>query len=87
MGQLFGSEGVPEGIEGLPEGSGGLTGGGGDRHTDGRTDGRTDVRNFSPFYRTLSPVGAAAQKGYTLHAGCLDGSFGQIKKPTQCSHL
>ena len=25
-------------------------------------DGRTDGRNFSPFYRTSSPVGAAAQK-------------------------
>ena len=31
--------------------------------TDVRTDGRTDGRNFSPFYRTSSPVGAAAQKG------------------------
>ena len=29
---------------------------------DGRTDGRTDGRNFSPFYRTSSPIGAAAQK-------------------------
>ena len=28
--------------------------------TGGRTDGRTDGRNFSPFYRTSSPVGAAA---------------------------
>ena len=28
----------------------------------GRTDVRTYGRNFSPFYRTLSPVGAAAQK-------------------------
>ena len=34
-------------------------GGGG---TDVRTDGRTYIRNFSPFYRTSSPVGAAAQK-------------------------
>ena len=25
-------------------------------------DGQTDRRNFSPFYRTLSPLGAAAQK-------------------------
>ena len=30
--------------------------------TDVWTDGRTDVRNFSPFYRTSSPLGAAAQK-------------------------
>ena len=27
---------------------------------DGRTDGRTDKRKISPFYRTLSPIGAAA---------------------------
>ena len=33
-----------------------------DVQTYGRTDRRTDVRNFSPFYRTSSPVGAAAQK-------------------------
>ena len=26
-------------------------------------DGWTDGGNFSPFYRTLSPCGAAAQKG------------------------
>ena len=43
-----------------------------DRQTDGRTDGRTDGqmdvrtngqtnrRKFSPFYRTSSPIGAAA---------------------------
>ena len=29
----------------------------------GRMDIRTNVRSFSPFYRTLSPLGAAAQKG------------------------
>ena len=53
-----GPEGLPEGPEGLPEGPEGpesLPGG-----TDVRTYGRTDVRNFSPFYRTSSPVGAAA---------------------------
>ena len=37
-----------------------------DRGTEGQreggTDGWTDKQNFSPFYRTLSPVGAAAQK-------------------------
>ena len=27
---------------------------------DGRTDGRTDGRKISPFYRTSSPIGAAA---------------------------
>ena len=30
--------------------------------TDGRTDGRTYGRKISPFYRTSSPIGAAAQK-------------------------
>ena len=35
---------------------------------DGRTDGRTDRRNFSPFYKTFFPVGAAAQKGKKLPA-------------------
>ena len=28
----------------------------------GQMGGRTDKQNFSPFYRTLSPVRAAAQK-------------------------
>ena len=28
--------------------------------TDGRTDGRTNGRKISPFYRTSSPIGAAA---------------------------
>merc|ERR1712212_1087834 len=28
---------------------------------DGRTDGRMDKRKISPFYRTSSPIGAAAQ--------------------------
>ena len=30
------------------------------RRGDKRTDGRTDGRKISPFYRTLSPIGAAA---------------------------
>ena len=30
---------------------------------DEQTDGRINERNFFPFYRTLSPGGAAAQKG------------------------
>ena len=34
--------------------------GGTDGRTDGRMDGRMDGQNFFPFYRTLSPVGAAA---------------------------
>ena len=32
-----------------------------DVHTDVHTDVRTDVQDFSPFYRTWSPVRAAAQ--------------------------
>ena len=56
-GLLEGSEGLPEGSEGLPEGFEGLPGG------PGRTYGQTYGRNFSPFYRTSSPVEAAAQKG------------------------
>ena len=28
--------------------------------TDGHTNGRTDGRKISPFYRTSSPIGAAA---------------------------
>ena len=63
------SPGLTEGPPGLTEGPPGLTedppglsegfeGSRGDRGTDGRTDGR----NFSPFYRTSSPLGAAAQK-------------------------
>ena len=31
-----------------------------DRRTDGWTDERTDERKISPFYKTLSPIGAAA---------------------------
>ena len=30
--------------------------------TNGRMNGRTDVQKISPFYRTSSPIGAAAQK-------------------------
>ena len=33
-----------------------------DVHTDVRKDVHTNVRDFSPFYRTWSPVRAAAQK-------------------------
>ena len=37
--------------------------------TDGRMDGRTNGRKISPFYRTSSPIGAAAQKGKKRHKG------------------
>ena len=46
-----GPEGLPEGPKGLPGAQGG---------TYERTDVWTDVQNFSPFYRPLSPCGAAA---------------------------
>ena len=39
---------------------------------DRRTDRQTNIGNFSPFYRTLFPVGAAAL--------FLKGSFRPIKK-------
>ena len=52
----MGSEGLPERSEGLPGGPGG------EGWTCGRMDVRMDGQNFSPFYRTLSPVRAAAQK-------------------------
>ena len=61
-GWLEGSEGQPAGSEGQLEGSGGQPAGSEGQPEGGHTDVRTDVRNFSPFYRTLSPVGAAAQK-------------------------
>ena len=35
--------------------------------TYGRTYVRTDGRKISPFYRTLSPIGAAAQKPTSKH--------------------
>ena len=38
----------------------GWTDGQTDGRTDGRMDKRTDGRKISPFYRTLSPIGAAA---------------------------
>ena len=55
-----GPEGFSEGPESLPEGPEGWPGAQGGPY--GWTYGQTDVQNFSPFYRTLSPVEAAAQK-------------------------
>ena len=51
-----GSEDLPEGREGLPEGPAGRG------RTCARTYGRTYKRNFSPYYRTQSPIRTAAQK-------------------------
>ena len=56
-----GPEGLPEGRAGLPEGPEGLPGGpGGPGGMEVRMDVQTDIWNVSPFYRTWSPVGAAA---------------------------
>ena len=60
---LEGSEGQPAGSEGQPAGSEGQAAGSEGQPEGGRTDRHTDGQNFSPFYRTLSPDGAAAQKG------------------------
>ena len=58
--QQGGSESQPGGSEGQREGSEGQPRGG---RTNERTNERTDGRKISPFYRTSSPIGAAAQKG------------------------
>ena len=34
----------------------------------------TSIQNFSPFYKTLSPVGAAAQKGLRVGKGVRGGN-------------
>ena len=47
-------------MAGWASGLAGWPRGGKDKHTDGRTDGRTDERKISSFYRSLSPIGAAA---------------------------
>ena len=52
-----GPKGMQEGPEELPEWTEGLPGG-----TNEHMEGQMDGRNFSPFYSTLSPEGAAAQK-------------------------
>ena len=56
---IEGPEDLSEGPRGLSEGPEGLPGGPGG---GGQTYVWTDRRNFSPFYRIFSPVGAAAQK-------------------------
>ena len=71
--QLLGYEGLPEGSEGFLEGSGRHPAGseghpagsegkpGGDGGMDRWTDRQIDKQNFSPFYKTLSPLRTAAQ--------------------------
>ena len=59
---LAGSEAWLDGSKAYLACSWALKGGNGwiDRWTDGRMDGRTNRLKISPFYRTLSPIGAAA---------------------------
>ena len=57
-GQLKGSEVQLEGSVGQLEGLRASRGG-----TDEQTNEGTDGQKISPFYRTSSPTGAAAQKG------------------------
>ena len=59
-GLLEGPGGLPEGPEGLPEGLAGRVYR--DGWTDGQTDIGTDIWNLHSFCRTLSQLGAAAQK-------------------------
>ena len=52
--------------------------------TDRRTDGRTDGRKIAPFYRTLSPIGAAALPATmkTKH-GILEAAEGRVGGSTK----
>ena len=60
-GQPEGFEGQPEGFEGLPRGSEGLSDGSeGQLRGGGQTHGWMCGQNFCPFFRALSPIGAAA---------------------------
>ena len=45
------------------------------RGADRRADGRMDEQNFSPFYRILSTVGVAAQKGARRQYGASPHKF------------
>ena len=65
---MEGFEGLLEGFEGLLEGS---------------EVKRMDGRNFSPFYRTLSPVGAAAQKVYYCGQAVGNGIRRDLRKFNQ----
>ena len=47
---------------------------------DGHMDGWMDIQNISPFYRTLSPVGAAAQKtGLCENLEDVQSNFNHLK--------
>ena len=72
---LEGREGLPDSLEGQPDRREGLP-----KWPKGLSDGSqgqggdaqvkmyvcTGIQNFSPFYRTLSPVKAAAQEGAAI---------------------
>ena len=80
-GLSVGSPGLSEGFEG-PGRTNRRTDRRTDRLMDGqtnkRTDRRTDRRNFSPFYTTMSPTGANAQKWkkwQIMAFCCKNGSF------------
>ena len=65
------SEGQPAGSEGQLEGYGGQPAG-----SEGQPEGgRTNKQNFSSFYRTLSPVGAAAPKTIAQRHHTVRGSL------------
>ena len=64
-GWASGLAGWASGLAGWPKGGG---------RTDVRTYVRTDRRKISPFYRTSSPIGAAAQKAY-LFSSLLPAPF------------
>ena len=66
--QASGMAGLASDLAGWASGLAGWRRGGG---TDGRMDKRTDGRKISPFYRTLSPIGAAAQKSPHSTGLCL----------------
>ena len=59
-----------------------------DERTDERTDKRTDKRKISPLYRTLSPIGAAAQKAEISSLEVIVDAFKMILSTClELSHL
>ena len=73
---MDGSETCLVGSEAYLAGSWALEGG-----TVERTDERTDERKISQFYRTSSPIGAAAQKGCIILIFLLPVSVNSIALP------